>query len=213
VDPKKDQSYMLSSLNNEQLKRLILPLGQYTKEQVRKIAGELDFKAGESKESQDVCFLPDGDYSTFLKEMDADVNHPGDMVDRKGALVGQHHGLAFYTIGQRKGLGIYAPEPTYVLEKDIANNRLIVGGRSELGRSTMVVFDPYWHLPPAHFPITCRVEIRYHSKPSVAKVKSISDSQVLVEFAEPQRDITPGQAAVFYTGEEVIGSGIIALNI
>lgn len=209
-DPKKDQSYMLASLRQEQLSRLVLPLGKLTKEEVRKIAAEQGFKAGESKESQDVCFLPKGDYAAFLREQRANVNHKGEIVNRDGVVVGEHKGLAFYTIGQRKGLGIYAPTPTYVLEKNIKENRLIVGGKDELGRSVMVVEDVYWHQKPERFPFSCEVEIRYHSKPAIGNVSATESGKVFVEFTTPLRDITPGQAAVFYNGNEVIGSGIIA---
>ena len=209
-DPKKDQSYMLASLRTEQLSRLVLPLGGLTKDQVRMIAVEQNFKAGESKESQDVCFLPDGDYAAFLQEQNADVDQEGDIVNRSGEKIGHHRGLAFYTIGQRKGLGIYAPEPTYVLDKDYKENRLIVGRKEELGKSHMLVKSICWHQAPAAFPFSCDVEIRYHAKPAIGKVSATDPGEVSVDFQTPLRDITPGQAAVFYNGDEVIGSGIIA---
>lgn len=212
VDPKKDQSYMLSSLRIEQLSRLVLPLGTMTKTEVRQIAQEQGFQAAASKESQDVCFLPVGDYRAFLEQQNADINHPGEIVNRDGQVIGQHHGLAFYTIGQRKGLGIYAPEPTYVLEKDLEQNRLIVGKRKELGKRSMLVEGVYWHQKPESNPFTCSVEIRYHSRPAEGLVTFLAHDNVQVDFAKPLRDITPGQAAVFYNGDEVIGSGMIAVE-
>lgn len=212
LDPQKDQSYMLSSLRKEQLERLVLPLGDLTKQQVRDIAAEMNFKAGESKESQDVCFLPQGDYAAFLLSQDVNVNRPGEMVNRLGDVIGQHKGLAFYTIGQRKGLGIYAPEPTYVLEKDLKYNRLIVGGKDELGCSSMLVNEVYWHQQRETDQFECLVEIRYHSRPAKGMVTRLERDRVQVDFPTPLRDITPGQAAVFYIGDEVVGSGIIAVD-
>ena len=209
VDAKKDQSYMLSSLRNDQLSRLVLPLGEFTKEQVRGIANKMGFKAGKSKESQDVCFLPEGDYAAFLREQGADVDYPGEIVNQQGEVLGTHTGLAFYTIGQRKGLGIYAPEPTYVLAKDIETNRLIVGSCEELGQSNMLVKDCRWHQAQQEN-FECQVEIRYHARPAKAQVHLLNETSAQVQFISPLRDITPGQVAVFYNGNKVIGSGIIA---
>jgi tRNA-specific 2-thiouridylase len=210
LDAQKDQSYMLASLHNEQIERLVLPLGELKKNTVRQIAEEQGFRASASKESQDVCFLPEGDYASFLLSQHADIHQPGEIVNRQGEVIGSHMGLAFYTIGQRKGLGIFAPEPTYVLEKEMETNRLVVGSREELGKRKMVVKDVYWHQPLALPSSDCKVAIRYHARPVHGKLSATKEGLVQVDFSELLRDITPGQAAVFYHGDEVIGSGIIA---
>ncbi len=210
IDPQKDQAYMLASLEKPQLRRLLLPMGSLTKVETRQIARQQGFRAADTDESQDVCFLPEGDYVTFLRQYREYVVQPGDIVNQEGEVVGQHQGLAFYTIGQRKGLGIYAPKPTYVIAKDIANNRLIVGNQEALGNDSFQVSQLNWlAVNEDQFPLECDVEIRYHARPIRAEVSSIASGKAKVRLKKKARDITPGQASVFYEGDEVLGSGII----
>ncbi|HET59976.1 MAG TPA: tRNA 2-thiouridine(34) synthase MnmA, partial [Chloroflexi bacterium] len=160
--------------------------------------------------SQDVCFLPDGDYALFLRHYNEQVVRPGVIVNQKDEVIGQHQGLAFYTIGQRKGLGIFAPEPTYVIAKDIANNCLIVGNREDLGNDSFQVSQLNWlAVNEDQLPLKCDVEIRYHARSIRAELSHIAPGRVKVRLKKKARDITPGQAAVFYEGDEVLGSGII----
>lgn len=211
LDPLKDQSYVLSSLRQDQLRRILFPLGQYTKTQVREIAKESGLKIPNSGESQDICFLPQGEYGEFIRGELPAIENPGEIIDAgTGQVIGQHRGLAFYTIGQRKGLGIYAPTPTYVVDKLVDKNQLIVGPIHALGRSSMVVSDINWisGFAPEQTSFSCDIEIRYHSHPYRGNV-TLSDTAATVEFDHSLRDITPGQAAVFYIGNEVLGSGMI----
>ena len=211
LDPLKDQSYVLSSLRQDQLQRIVFPLGQYTKDQVREIANENGLKIPNSGESQDICFLPQGEYGEFIKGELPAIENPGDIIDAvTGQVIGQHRGLAFYTIGQRKGLGIYAPTPTYVVDKLVDKNQLVVGPIHALGRSSMLVSDMNWisGFAPTQAFFSCDIEIRYHSRPYRGSV-NLFDEMATVEFDQPLRDITPGQAAVFYIDNEVLGSGMI----
>lgn len=210
VDLQKDQSYMLASLERHQLQRLLLPLGGLTKEETREIARQHGFRAVDSEESQDACFLPEGDYASFLRQFNDQVVNPGDIVNQHGEVLGQHQGLAFYTIGQRKGLGVFAPEPTYVLCKDLENNRLIVGKQEELGSDTFSVSNLNWLTPnEPKLPLACDVMIRYHSKMLRGEVTEFKPGTLQVHLQHKARGVTPGQAAVFYQGDEVLGSGII----
>ena len=210
VDHSKDQSYVLYMLNQEQLSRSIYPLGEYTKIQVRQIARDLGFPISERPDSQDLCFLGEENYRDFLLRHAPQVQNPGPILDRQGKQLGEHRGLAFYTIGQRKGLGIYAASPLYVLSKDVSRNALIVGGQEELGSDILIAGEVSWisgEAPTA--PIRTQVKIRYTAQESWAVVTPLEGSRVQVQFNDLLRDITPGQAAVFYLGEICLGGGII----
>ena len=210
VDPQKDQAYMLASLRENQLQRLKLPMGSLTKDETRQIARQQGFTAVDTEESQDVCFLPEGDYASFLRQYSKHVVQPGEIVNQEGKVIGQHQGLAFYTIGQRKGLGIFAPEPTYVVAKDIPNNRLIVAKQAALGNDSFQVSQVNWlAINEAQLPLDCDIEIRYHSRPIRGEITHIASGKVFVKLQKQARDITPGQAAVFYADDVVLGSGII----
>ena len=211
VDQHKDQSYVLHVLEQAQLQHALFPLGDLTKDEVRAIAAELDLPAAQSKESQDLCFLAGQDYRDFLDRYAPQAGSPGPILDRTGRQMGQHAGLAHYTIGQRRGLGIAAPEPLYVLEKDSARNALIIGTRAELGRDTLATGPVNWQSSQApSAPFAAQVKIRYSARKAAATVTPLPDGSSEVAFDEPQRDITPGQAAVFYSLEgEVLGGGLI----
>ena len=211
LDANKDQSYVLSGLTQEQLAHTIWPLGELTKPVVRERARQLGLVVAERPESQDLCFLGDGDYHSFLQTYRPDASQPGPIVDLSGRVLGQHDGLPNYTIGQRKGLRIAAPQPFYVLRKNAAANTLIVGTRQDLGASTCEVTSINWIAgsPPAG-QFNAQIKIRYKSEPAAGWVQVSPDGQhARVRFEHPLRDITPGQFAVFYDGEIVLGGGMI----
>lgn len=210
VDQAKDQSYVLHVLQQEQLQRAMFPVGEYTKPEVRQIAERFGLQVAQRPDSQDLCFLAGDDYRDFLLRHQPQVASPGPILTRQGELLGEHRGLAFYTIGQRKGLGIAAPQPLYVLEKDIARNALVVGSEDELGGSALLAGEVNWldgTPPPGALQAT--VKIRYKAADAPAEVTPLPGNRAAVRFQQPLRDITPGQAAVFYQGERVLGGGVI----
>ena len=209
VDATKDQTYFLSLLTQQQLAHTLFPLGEYTKLEVRQLAHARQLPSADAPESQDLCFLGKRDYRDFLREYAPQAVQPGEIVDRHGKVLGSHNGLAFYTIGQRKGLPASA-QALYVYEKDLEHNRLVVGTEDELGADSMQVREINWIAgnPPAeHF--EAEVKIRFKAVPALAQVEVQPDGSAMVHFAKPLRDITPGQLAVFYQGEKVLGGGWI----
>ncbi len=211
LDPDKDQSYVLHVLTQEKLARVLFPVGEYTKPQVRAMAAARGLPVASRHDSQDLCFLSDGDYRRFLRDWTPPgAIEPGPMVDSSGRVLGQHSGLPFYTVGQRKGLGIAAAEPLFVLRLEPASNALVVGPAAELGRDHLTAHSVNWIAgqPPAG-PIEAQVKIRYRARPAPAIVTPLPDQRVAVHFAEPLRDITRGQAAVIYQGESCLGGGLI----
>ena len=206
----KDQAYFLSRLSQEQLSNTIFPLGNYHKKEVRRIAHSLGLDVADRSESQDLCFLGDLTYRQYLNRYMPEVAIPGPIINRHGEYLGQHRGLAFFTIGQRKGIKISSPHPLYVLKKDTANNSLIVGPKEDLGRSEMIVSGMHWiadNLPDLNSKL--QVKIRYRADFATASIHPIDEDTFGVWFDQPVRDITPGQFAVFYNGDIVLGSGII----
>ena len=211
VDHSKDQSYVLHVLNQEKLSRALFPVGEYPKPEIRKMAEELNLPVYKRPDSQDLCFLAGEDYRNFIQRNGAEMLQPGEIIRRDGRTLGQHNGLANYTIGQRKGLGVQSPVPLYVLGKDSATNTLIVGEADELGMNELVAEDVNWPSgePPTE-PFRAEVKIRYTAKEVWAQVTPLAGGQqVRVRFDAPQRDVTPGQAAVFYADDVLIGGGII----
>ena len=209
-DEDKDQSYVLYVLSQEQLTHTLFPLGDYTKSQVRQLARELSLPVAERADSQDLCFLGDGDYRTFLARSAPHVISPGPILDYNGRMLGKHQGLAFFTIGQRKGLGIAAPQPLYVLNKDFQKNALIVGEKQHLGKSDLDVAEVNWIAgEPPKPPLRALVKIRYRAAPMWATINLLGKHGAHVIVDQPLPDITPGQAAVFYDGEVCLGGGII----
>ncbi len=210
-DEWKDQSYALYMLGQRELRHLLLPLGDYTKEQVRTMARQRGLSVAEKAESQDLCFLVDNDYRRFLQAQAPETIRPGCILDTAGRTIGQHKGLPFYTIGQREGLGIAAPEALYVMQIDVAGNALVVGIRAELGRQELVATDVNYisgQIPQEPLEITAK--IRYQAVEAEAALIPLEDGRARVTFAQPQRDITPGQGVVFYQDEIVLGGGIIS---
>jgi len=209
-DPRKDQSYFLFSLTQAQLRRALMPLGTYTKEQVREVARRHKLRTAEKPESQELCFIGDDNYKRFLKDRIPEHISEGDIVDRDGQLLGKHQGLPFYTVGQRKGLGISDRTPYYVTALNVIDNTVVVGKQPDLMRDTMVVertnFIPFDRLTE---PMRAQVKIRYKDPGALATITPHSDTEVEVKFDEPRRAITPGQAAVCYDGDVVVGGGWI----
>ncbi len=211
LDPRKDQSYFLFSLRQDQLARTLFPLGQCTKTDTRAVARACNLKTADKQESMEICFVPDNDYGRFLQQAKLAQKHRGDIVDLDGRVLGHHQGIEFYTIGQRKGLGLSSPKPLYVLELDAAHNRVVVGHESALARSQFQVDRCNWiPFDPPSGPLEATVQIRYHHPGTPATVTPLAGGRASVQLHTPQRAITPGQAAVFYQDDLVLGGGWIA---
>jgi tRNA-specific 2-thiouridylase len=200
-------------LQQDELARLIFPLGGFAKAEVRALAAERGLATAHKPESMDICFIPDNDYHRFMREEQPDALKPGVIVDRRGTVLGQHDGLALYTVGQRRGLGITSSVPLYVIELDTVRNLLIVGPHDELERPDLVaeafsfVAGPW---PQAAF--RCEAQIRSHAQPVSATVEPIEPGRLLVRFDTPQRAVTPGQAVVLYDGAVMLGGGRITIQ-
>jgi tRNA-specific 2-thiouridylase len=210
MDRAKDQSYVLSVLKQDDLGSALFPVGEYTKPQVRALAAERGLPTASRVDSQDLCFVADGDYRRFLGDYAPQIVHPGPIVDTSGRQLGEHRGLPFYTIGQRSGLGIAAAHPLYVLRLDVERNAVIVAGAEELGSLAFRTGPVNWIAgspPAARF--DTEVQIRYRSQPSAATVAVLPDGGTAVELRAPLRDVTPGQAVVFYHGDKCLGNGLI----
>ena len=209
-DRDKDQSYMLHMLQQDDLARLMFPIGEYSKPQVRALAAERGLASADRPESQDICFVPGGDYRNLLREEQPASLRPGPIIDMQGRELGRHEGLPLYTIGQRRGLGIAASEPLYVTALDSARNAVVVGPKTALERGSLqasgVVFvDGAW---PAK-PFECLAQIRSHADPVAASVTPSANGELTVAFAQPLRAVTPGPAVVLYDGDRVLGGGRI----
>ena len=211
ADTEKDQSYVLFNLTQDQLARARFPLGELSKPRVREIAHRLGLATADKPDSQDVCFVRDGDKNGFLRRAAEAPDTPGPITDTAGAMLGTHRGLLGYTIGQREGLGIATGVPLYVVALDRPNNRLVVGSRDELRQGACRVERVNWvSIPPPEDPVACAVTIRSRHQPAHALVIPDSSGGARIEFEEPQSAVTPGQAAVFYREETLLGGGWIA---
>jgi tRNA-specific 2-thiouridylase len=210
VDHAKDQSYVLHLLTQERLSHALFPVGEYTKPEIRELARNFNLPTANRSESQDLCFLAGEDYRDFIRRNAPGIALPGPILDRAGQILGKHYGLAYYTIGQRKGLGIPSSVPLYVLAKDAATNTLVVGVDTELGSHGLTAGEVNWVAGTAPIgPSRLQVKTRYTAREAWAMVTPLEPGRVDVRFEEPQRDLTPGQAAVFYAGEVVLGGGLI----
>ena len=210
VDRGKDQSYVLYIMSQNQLKHTLMPLGVFTKEKVRQIARELGLSVADKAESQEICFIPDGNYSRFLKEYMPEVAKPGPILDREGNTLGEHRGILFYTIGQRKGLGISAEEPLYVVAIDRGRNAIVVGSKEDVYRDELIAVDINWIAEQSpKLPLELKAKIRYRHREADAVITPISKREAHVKFSKPQMAITPGQAIVFYHKDTVVGGGTI----
>lgn len=210
VDESKDQSYVLYSLTQEGLAHTAFPLGSLCKSETRKIAEEHGFINAHKPDSQDICFVPDGDYARVIELNTGKKYEPGVFVDKQGNVLGRHRGIINYTIGQRKGLGISAAAPLYVCSIDKKNNTVVLGDDKDLYSDTLEADEFNWisGVVPAS-PVRCRAKIRYRQKEQPATAYPIGDDVVKIVFDEPQRAITPGQSAVLYDGDVVLGGGTI----
>lgn len=206
----KDQSYVLYFLSQEQLKHTKFPLGEYeSKDSVRKIAEKFGFINASKHDSQDICFVPDGDYAAFIERITG-KNYPnGNFIDSDGNILGEHKGIIRYTIGQRKGLGLALPAPMYVRKKDLENNTVILTDEKALYSNELIATDFNWIIEKPTEPIKVTAKPRYRAKEASATVTLLSDGNVKVVFDEPQRAITKGQAVVLYNGDVVVGGGTI----
>jgi tRNA-specific 2-thiouridylase len=210
-DARKDQSYFLFSLRQDQLARAIFPLGEKTKQDTRQVARECSLKTADKEESMEICFVPDKDYGKFLSSANLVQRHRGEIVSLRGDVLGHHEGIEFYTIGQRKGLGLSTPRPLYVIELDPAQNRVVVGEDSDLDRTEFTVRNCNWipfDQPPGELQVTAKIRYNHPGTPATVQPQSVGEAKVVLHV--PQRAITPGQACVFYDGDLVVGGGWIA---
>ena len=209
ADFKKDQSYVLYNLTPDKLSRIILPLGDFSKVETRLLAENLNLPVANKPDSQEICFVPNDDYKKFISERNpaAQALQAGEIVDSSGKVLGNHNGVANYTIGQRKGLGIAAPHPLYVTKLDVANKKVVVGSNDNLFSKFLTASDVHWIYKPI-LPANLQAKIRYGSKFADCTVFE-EENLLKVEFSEPQRAITSGQSIVFYDGDEVLGGAII----
>lgn len=210
ADPGKDQTYVLYMLTQEQLAHLRLPLGELTKVQVREIAREHGFVNADKPDSQDICFVPGGDYASVIERHTGRESAPGEFVDRDGKVLGRHQGIIRYTIGQHRGLGLYWHEPLYVLRIDPERNQVVLGPKEALYSDKLIAGAFNWisgKIPTA--PVRCGVKTRYRQTEQPATATPLGDGRVRVEFDAPQRAVTPGQSAVLYDGDTVLGGGVI----
>lgn len=212
LDAEKDQTYVLYMLTQRQLAHVCFPLGNMEKREVRKLAESLGFVNAGRRESQDICFVPDGDYAAFMERTAGKVYPPGDFVDRQGRVVGRHRGTVRYTLGQRKGLGLAMGEPVYVCGKNMEANTVTVGPESALYSRLVRVRDLNWiSIPGLSGPLRVRAKLRYRQREQWAEARPMPNGEeILLEFDEPQRAVTAGQAAVLYDGDTVVGGGTIA---
>jgi len=215
VDAAKDQTYFLFGLTQEQMSRTDFPLGELDKTAVREIARRAALPVAEKRESQEICFVPSGNYVKFIdaylsERGESLPEEEGELVTTSGEVIGRHRGVHHYTLGQRKGLGVAAGRPLYVVELDRAANRVIVGDDAELRSDSCDVQDVNWiSMAALEAPVRAAVKIRHRHDPAAATIEPVSAMSARVKFDEPQRAITPGQAAVFYSGDVVLGGGWI----
>ena len=209
-DEHKDQTYFLFSLRQDQLSRALFPLGEKTKNDTREVARECNLKTADKEESMEICFVPDNDYGGFLQKAGLAEKHQGEIVDLQGRVLGHHDGIEFYTVGQRKGLGISPPYPLYVLELNAKDNQVVVGPVEKLESDNFQVERCNW-IPFTELskPIEVTTRIRYNHSGTIATVEPGENGHAIVHLHEPQRAIAPGQACVFYQDDLVVGGGWI----
>lgn len=213
-DSKKDQSYFLYTLTQEQLSRTLMPIGDFTKQEVREKAQEFGLSVAQRPESQEICFIPDNDYGRFLREKIPDAFHEGPILDTKNQILAQHKGILHFTIGQRRGMGISARHPLYVIDIKRSENAVIVGTHEELYKRKLQASQMNWISTEKIIePLHVKAKIRYKHKEAEASLIPLDSNRVSLEFEKSQRAITPGQAVVFYEGEVVIGGGTIEKSV
>lgn len=210
VTQAKDQTYALYNLTQDQLSKVLMPIGDYSKDVVRKKAEELGLDVASKPDSQEICFVDDNDYGRFIEENTDKKISTGNFVDTKGNILGKHKGLIYYTVGQRKGLGIAFGKPMYVVGMDVKNNNVILGDENEVFSDKLVAYDlNFISIDTLEEPMRVKAKIRYSAKEADAVIIPIEKDKVQIKFDIPQRAITPGQSVVFYEGDVVVGGGII----
>lgn len=210
VDRSKDQSYVLYSMTQYQLAHTLMPLGNMAKDETRRLAARLGLAVASKPESQEICFVENRDYPAFLKRVAPEVAKPGPILDTAGNVIGEHKGVAFYTVGQRRRLGIAAGKPLYVVQIDPRRGAIVVGGEAELYAHGLATTDlNFISIEKLAQPIAITAKVRYNMKDSPASLAPSAGEQAELKFERPQRAITPGQAVVFYQGEDVVGGGTI----
>ncbi|MBT9143066.1 MAG: tRNA-specific 2-thiouridylase MnmA [Dehalococcoidia bacterium] len=209
-DASKDQTYALYNLTQEQLAHTLFPLGNFLKSEVREMAAEYGLSVADKPDSQEICFIPDDDYKRFLREEINLKEKSGPIMDVAGNRLGTHEGLANYTVGQRKGLGLAVGRPLFVVALDVENNTLLVGSNKDVFSSSLIADDlNFILLPQLTEAMRVTAKIRYHAKEVAATLLPLGDGRIRLNFDEPERAVTPGQSVVFYIGDDVLGGGII----
>ena len=210
VDKEKDQSYFLYTMTQNQLSHTLFPVGLFTKSEIRRRARKWGLPVAERLESQEICFIPDNDYAGFLKKRMPETFYPGPIVDSKGQILGHHSGIIHFTVGQRRGMGIAAPHPLYVLEINTSKNEIVVGPNDCLYKKDLLADQINWISEDKIVSsVQAKARIRYKHKEAEALLVPLASEKIRVEFEKPQRAITPGQAVVFYNGNVVLGGGTI----
>ena len=210
VDEKKDQSYVLYAMTQDQLAHTLLPLGGMTKDEARAIAAKQGFSTAQKRDSQDICFVPDGDYAAFIEKHAGKKSLPGCFVDGRGNILGQHRGCTHYTIGQRRGIGLSFEKPMYVCDINTQKNEVLLGENAQLFKKVLYAKEINWvACETLETPRRVRAKIRYRQPAQWARAEQTGPDEIRVEFEEPQRAIAPGQAVVLYEGDVVLGGGTI----
>jgi tRNA-specific 2-thiouridylase len=209
LDHKKDQSYVLGMLTQSELARTLLPIGAMTKDETRRRAAELGFCVAAKPDSQEICFVADGNYARFVEERVPELTAVGPIVDEGGKVLGEHQGLARYTVGQRKGLGIAAPEPLFVMKLDAKDNKVVVGTREKLAREGLTAENAKWAVAPPRAGEELFAQMRAHAAAVRARVEAADKSTFEIRFDEPHGGVSPGQMCVLYRSDEVVGAGTI----
>lgn len=209
IDDGKDQSYVLFGIQRTVLPRLLFPVGDYRKDEIRALAKDVGLRVADKRDSQEICFVPDGDYAAFVRRKRGGLDLSGEIVTSEGQVVGRHPGLENFTIGQRKGLGVALGEPRFVVRLEADTRRVVIGRREELGRQSLMAREANWLIEPPASPLRCTVKIRYQSRPVPATVEPLPGSRLHVQLDEPQRGVAPGQAVVCYDNDRVLGGGWI----
>ncbi len=209
LDPGKDQSYVLFGVARSLLPRMMLPIGDYRKDEIRGLAHELGLRVADKKDSQEICFVAAGEHAEFVRRRGGDEDRTGQVVTTDGAVVGRHDGIEGFTIGQRKGIGVALGEPRYVVRLEPDTHRVVIGTREDLARSSFTARQTNWLADPATGPLRCLVQIRYTSRPAPAVVEPLDGNRLGISLTEPLHGIAPGQAVVCYDGDRVLGGGWI----
>ena len=209
VDDNKDQSYVLFGIDAKYLSRMMLPVGGYCKDEIRRKAGELGLAVADKQDSQEICFVTSGHHDEFVRQRRGNQDTAGEIVTTDGRVVGQHPGIERFTIGQRKRLGVALGEPRFVVRIEADTHRVVIGAREDLARDELYADRVNWLAPPDSDELRCRAQIRYNSPAAPATVRVLADNRLHITFDEPRYGVAPGQAVVIYDGEQVLGGGWI----